>query len=122
MPRYIILQLSCGRLALISWLQDHLLKCPFKYLTGIDCPGCGFQRSVLALMNGDLHKSFALYPSTIPLLAFFAYGSADRLFKLDTQNQLIKKTGFIVIGSFILISYTIKLWRLYHHIPVTTSA
>src|ERR1700749_2042734 len=115
MLRYPILNLSCSRLASISWLQDHLLRCPFKYLTGIDCPGCGFQRSVLALINGDLNKSLTLYPATIPLLIFFAYGIADKFFKLDTKNQLVKKTGFMLIGSLILISYTIKLWGLYHH-------
>jgi len=113
--------LSCSRLAFIGWLQDHLLRCPFKYLTGIDCPGCGFQRSVLALISGDLHKSLSLYPSTIPLLIFFAYGIADRFFRLDTQNHLIKKTGYIVIGSLILVTYTIKMWGLYHH-PEITSA
>ncbi len=121
MPGYSTQYLSCSRLASISWLQDHLLKCPFKYLTGIDCPGCGFQRSVLALINGDLHKSLSLYPSTIPLLIFFSYAIADGIFKLDTKNQVIKKTGFILIGSLILVTYAIKMWGLYHH-PVTTSA
>ena len=113
--------LFCSRLAFLSWLQNHLLRCPFKYLTGIDCPGCGFQRSLLALLNGDLHKSLSLYPSTIPLLIFFAYGIADRLFNLDNKKHTAKKTGFILIGSLILITYVIKMWGLYHH-PETTSA
>jgi hypothetical protein len=110
----------CSQFAFINWLQNHLLKCPFKYLTGIDCPGCGFQRSLLALINGDLHKSIILYPSTIPLLIFFAYGISDGFFNLDNQKHTFKKTGFILIGSMILISYTIKMWKLYHH--YTTSA
>lgn len=115
MQHCLISYASCSRLAFISWLQDHLLKCPFKYLTGTDCPGCGFQRSVLALMNGDLHKSFNLYPSTIPLLLFFAYGIADGIFKIDTKTQIVKKTGFMLIGSMILIAYAIKMWRICHH-------
>lgn len=28
-------------------------KCPLKYLTGIDCPGCGLTRSVYSLLHGD---------------------------------------------------------------------
>ncbi len=107
------LNIFCSQLVFINWLQNHLLRCPFKYLTGIDCPGCGFQRSVLALIQGDIHKSFMLYPATIPLLLFFAYGLTDKYFKLDTSKNVIKKTLFIVIGSVILISYGIKLWSIY---------
>ncbi|MDE6753966.1 MAG: DUF2752 domain-containing protein [Muribaculaceae bacterium] len=29
-------------------------KCPVKLLTGLDCPSCGLQRSLHALMHGDL--------------------------------------------------------------------
>lgn len=27
-------------------------KCPFKILTGLSCPGCGFQRAMHALLHG----------------------------------------------------------------------
>jgi hypothetical protein len=100
-------------LAIVKWLQDHMLRCPFKYITGVDCPGCGFQRSVLDLLQGDLHKSIQLYPPAIPLLVFFAYGIADGLFKLDTKNEWIKKTGFIVTGAIVMVSYCLKLYAMY---------
>jgi len=110
-----ILQIFCSRLIFIDWLQNHLLPCPFKYLTGVDCPGCGFQRSVIQLVQGNFHNSLSLYPATIPLLLFFTYGIADNFFKLDTSKNTIKKTFFIVNGSIILISYGLKLWGLYEH-------
>ncbi|MDB5130365.1 MAG: hypothetical protein JWR02_114, partial [Mucilaginibacter sp.] len=106
-------QIFCSRLLSISWLQNHLLPCPFKYFTGIDCPGCGFQRSVIALIQGNLHQSLQLYPAAIPLLMFFSYGIADKYFKLDTAANIVKKTLFVVIGVVILISYALKLFRLY---------
>jgi len=116
--KIIPLQIFCSRLVFINWLQNHLLPCPFKYVTGIDCPGCGFQRSVLALMQGNLHQSFIIYPPAIPLLAFFAYGMADKYFKLDTSKNVVKKTLFVFIGSIVLISYGIKMWGLYAHYKV----
>ena len=93
----------------IPWLQHHLIPCPFKYLTGIDCPGCGLQRSVIALIQGDFHRSITLYPATIPLLFFFLYSFADRYFKLDTPKRRVRTTLSVIICALILVTYTIKL-------------
>jgi hypothetical protein len=109
------LTIFCSQLNFLNWLQKHLLTCPFKYLTGIDCPGCGFQRSVIQLLKGNLHQSFILYPATIPLLLFFSYGLADAYFKLDTSKNSVKKSLFILNGSIVLISYGLKMWGLYTH-------
>ncbi|MDB5121992.1 MAG: hypothetical protein JWP94_121 [Mucilaginibacter sp.] len=104
-----ILKIFCSRLLSITWLQNHLLPCPFKYITGIECPGCGFQRSVIALVQGHLHQSFTLYPASIPLLAFFTYGFADKRFNLDTPENTIKKTVSVLMGMMVLASYIIRL-------------
>lgn len=116
---YINLQIFCSQPGFIHWLQNHLIPCPFKYLTGLDCPGCGFQRSLIALLQGDITKSFALYPPTIPLLLFWTYGIADGFLKLDTRKFVIKKTLFIIVGSIVLVSYCIKIWGYctYHKTP-----
>lgn len=38
---------------------EHALmpKCPFKLLTGLDCPGCGFQRAMHALLHGNIKEA-----------------------------------------------------------------
>src|SRR6187402_665527 len=97
-------------LTFMNWLQNHLITCPFKYITGIDCPGCGFQRSVLALLQGDFEDSFALYPPTIPILLAFIYLFADKRFTLDNSRNGVKKAVYLVVGSFMLISYCIKMY------------
>ena len=40
---------------------DHAFipKCPFKLVTGFDCPGCGFQRAVHALLHGRIAEAWA---------------------------------------------------------------
>ncbi len=67
----------------------------------------------MALIQGDMHSSFAIYPPAIPLLLLFAYGIADRFFKLDTKNEWGKKTGYLIVGTIILVSYGVKMYRLY---------
>lgn len=103
----------CSYLNINNWLQNHLLTCPFKYLTGIDCPGCGFQRSVLALLQGDFGKSFALYPATIPLLLAVLWWGADSYAKLDDANGTVKKSLFIITATIVVVSYTLKMTHLH---------
>lgn len=85
------------------------LPCPFKSLTGIDCPGCGFQRSVVALWEGDLVASFHIYPPAIPILALFAFLGLKWLFKWDRRDWLALRAG-IAVGAIVLLSYGVKLW------------
>ncbi|MCH5245534.1 MAG: DUF2752 domain-containing protein [Muribaculaceae bacterium] len=38
-------------------------KCPVKMLTGYDCPGCGSQRALHALLHGDLSAAWNFNPA-----------------------------------------------------------
>jgi len=49
----------------LSALENYLLPCPFKMLTGCDCPACGTQRSIIQLLQGDLAASLSCNPSGI---------------------------------------------------------
>ncbi len=93
---------------LIQWLQNHLLSCPMKKIFGIDCPGCGLQRSIIELMKGNLLKSLQLYPATIPLLCLVLFSIVHLKTDLKLGAQIIKITvgGIAVI---ILINYIYKV-------------
>jgi len=55
--------------------SDIAPKCLFKVLTGLSCPGCGFQRCVHALLRGDFVNAvkFNLFLAIgIPYLFFIA--------------------------------------------------
>jgi len=107
-----ILFIFCSLINLVDWLQNHLITCPFKALTDIDCPGCGFQRSFIALIQGDLSKSWLLYPPTIPLL--FLFISAGLLHRFPVKkHKLILRILVIVVGNFVMFSYLYKMLQHY---------
>lgn len=55
----------------ITWVIAHTslpsLPCPFKAMTHLPCPGCGFTRSFMALWHGDILLSFRYHPLGLPL-------------------------------------------------------
>jgi hypothetical protein len=53
-------------------LGEGLTLCPFKLLTGHDCPGCGMGRAVVAAMRGHARLSFSFHPLGLPLLAVWS--------------------------------------------------
>jgi hypothetical protein len=94
----------------IHWLETHLLSCPFKQLTGADCPGCGFQRSVVALLRGDIASSLKLYPATIPFVGLMIFLLLH--LKFDFKNgAFIIKLMYILITTIIIINY---IYKVYH--------
>jgi hypothetical protein len=52
----------------------HYPACPFLFITGLYCPGCGTLRTINALAHGDVVAALGLNPlavATIPFLLFW---------------------------------------------------
>ncbi len=47
--------------------------CPFRALTGLNCPGCGTARGLHQLLHGNVVAAFELNPLTILLLPVLGY-------------------------------------------------
>ena len=86
-----------------------MLPCLFKQITGVDCPGCGAQRSFDLLIHGQLIESFKLYPALVPLLFLIISFLFDFIFKQKNESN---RTWYLAIFSLILIviSYAYKIW------------
>ncbi|WP_367268569.1 DUF2752 domain-containing protein [uncultured Pedobacter sp.] len=93
----------------LEWLGEHLFSCPFKAHFGIDCPGCGLQRSVLALFRGDLAASLKFYPATIPLIFVVMFTLIHLKLDFKYGAQLIKII-FAGVAVIILINYIYKIY------------
>jgi hypothetical protein len=95
--------------SVLSWLKLHLLTCPLKEYTGLDCPGCGFQRSFLALFDGQFVQSFKLYPATIPLIILIGFAIAHLKFEFR-QGAFFIKILYVSISLIIIINYIYKIF------------
>ena len=67
-------------------------RCIFHELTGLDCPGCGSQRAIHALLNFDVAAAFesnALMVISIPFLALLVFAWLMR----SRMPRLYKRLG-----------------------------
>ncbi|MBK8366264.1 MAG: DUF2752 domain-containing protein [Bacteroidetes bacterium] len=53
---------------MIDWLEHNLLPCFLKSHFGLECPGCGMQRSLIALLKGDILESLHYHVALIPFI------------------------------------------------------
>lgn len=96
----------------IQWLSDHLATCPIKALTGLECPGCGFQRAGIALLRGELVNSLRLYPAFIPLVMTWLLLLLHLVFKFRQGAKWVKY-AFIVSASIVFVNFVVKATILY---------
>lgn len=93
----------------INWVQQHMLTCPSKKLLYIDCPGCGLQRGMLALLKGDFHASWQVYPPTIFIIATIFFLLFHLVFKFR-HGAAILKYLYIVAATVIIVNYIYKIF------------
>lgn len=70
--RTLALVLAAGALYAALAVRFGGLPCPFRLVTGLQCPGCGVTTLLLCLLRGDWQGSWAANPfllATSPLLA-----------------------------------------------------
>jgi hypothetical protein len=85
-----------------------MLSCPSKKYLHIECPGCGLQRSFIALLNGDIQSSLHLYPATIPLLAILIFTAFHLRYKF-LHGAVAIKYLYLGVSFLVLVFYIYKI-------------
>jgi len=93
---------------IINWLENHFLPCTYKQLLGIECPACGSQRALIALLKGNIIESIKLYPALIPTLIIIILIVFQILIKWKRGWYFIRIL-FVADFALIMISYVLKL-------------
>ena len=97
---------------IIHWLRANQLACPVKQYLHISCPGCGMQRSFIALLEGDAAVSFQYHPATVPLLGFFLFAVLQLILKFEKGNKIIVYS-YLFVAAIIVCNY---IYRIVYHI------
>lgn len=86
--------------------EDYMLPCFTKKLFGFDCPGCGLQRSLVFLVQGDFVAAFKMYPAIYAILLLFGFLLLDNFIKIKYSSKIIVflmiTSVAMILGNFIL--------------------
>ena len=90
-------------------LEEYMLPCLNKELFGIDCMGCGMQRSVVLVTQGSFVDAFYMYPAVYTLILLFAVIGINTFKKMKYANKIILilaiLNAIIIITNFILKTF-----------------
>jgi len=89
-------------------MKEHMLPCMNKQLFGIECPGCGTQRAIAFLLEGEFYEAFKIFPAIYTLALFFVI---LMLHFTDKSRNYAKSISILAIinGIIIILSYLIKI-------------
>ncbi len=97
---------------MINWLEQHLLTCSIKSVFGIDCPGCGSQRALIALLKGDLVDSIHYHAALIPFIITITLLITQLIGKFDNGGKWVM-WSFIITTFITFTQYIIKQVMLF---------
>ena len=89
-------------------LQEYMIPCVTKQTLGFDCPGCGLQRSIILLAQGDFLEAFYMYPAIFALIPLALVLLANKFFNFKYTHHLIIVLSMSSV-VMILINYIFKL-------------
>lgn len=77
-------------------------------MSGVDCPGCGMQRSFIELLKGNFVESIQLYPALLPTIFTLLITILHLIFKFKNGAAIIKYS-FIITVSIVVLSFLLKM-------------
>jgi len=84
-------------------------KCPFHWLTGYKCPGCGSQQAIHHLLNLNFIEAFRANPLLIISMPYIILGFMFDYTRLSDRLPRLRKTLYgtraIVIVAVIVFAY-----------------
>ena len=99
-------------LVLAAYLAVSILTfgCPFRFVFGLSCPGCGMSRSFFALLRGDVAAAVSYHPLIIAVPALFY-----AIYRCESKNDRI---GKVLLTVLIFLFFFVWILRIFQEDPV----
>jgi len=93
-------------MGVVSFLEENLLSCQWKQM-GVECLGCGMQRSFIHLLKGEFIEAFYMYPAIYSLIAMFLYLGFHLKYAFKNGHKILL---FLFIGNVLIMlgNYILK--------------
>ncbi|MSU77912.1 MAG: DUF2752 domain-containing protein [Gemmataceae bacterium] len=82
----VVVPISSSILYTYSPTQHSYIPCPFHWLTGLHCPGCGATRCTYALLHGDIRQALAYNSLFVIMLPLIGYVTVRMVIELWTDK------------------------------------
>lgn len=82
-------------------MEEYMLPCMNKKLFGIECFGCGTQRSLMLLIKGDFIGAFNMFPAIFTTLLFFIVLALHFIDKSRNYQKAI--IGLAITNAVIMV-------------------
>lgn len=96
----------------VKGLFQWFLPCPIYALTGLYCPGCGGQRAVKALFQGDFLNSLYCHPFVLPaliyLIVFMGSHTLNRLSHRRIPALSVKNWHLYSLLGLLVLQWIVK--------------
>ncbi|WP_298494915.1 DUF2752 domain-containing protein [uncultured Algibacter sp.] len=89
-------------------MEKYMLPCLNKKLLGVECMGCGIQRSIALIFEGEFVAAFQIYPAIYSLITLFLFIGLNIFFKFKNSNKIIGALAILTVAT-IITSYIIKI-------------
>jgi hypothetical protein len=99
-------------LLLFIFYDPHIMpfpKCPFRSITGFQCPGCGSQRAIYHVLHGNFAESFRLNYLFLPALFYGLTGWVTATI-LPSRWPGIKKRFYGLEAAYIALVVILLFW------------
>ncbi|TPV32484.1 DUF2752 domain-containing protein [Paucihalobacter ruber] len=94
--------------AVVGKVDDHLIPCMWKKSFGLECFGCGMQRSMVLLFQGEFSAAFKMYPAIYTLILLFGTLLLHLKFNFKHGHKIILAL-FVTNIIIIITNYILKI-------------
>lgn len=90
-------------------------KCPFKLITGFNCPGCGIQRAIYEMLHGNFieaikYNYYLLYSGPYLASFIFVWVMPDGKYRTSIKEIIENR---VVVKTYI---YSFAFWLIFRNI------